>query len=1276
MFTFARARALVLAIVAGGVGACLPAHALAPGYPLVTSYSALDIKADATGWTALQDAAGVLYFGCENLVTFDGDRWRESPLPGAHTIRSLAFGQDGRLWAAATGDVGWFERAVDRWTFHSLREFIPPEHRTLGDVWHVFAEDNGALFVADERILRWDGRSFRGWTMPGTRHLRAFRVDGHLFVQHKPTGLYRIGEAGPELHFAASSIGTAGIFWIERRGAAWFLLTSEGLFTLSNGQRQEISGRAGDFLRANSPSFVAQLNDGRLAVATVRDGIALIRPDGALERVISEADGLPTRLITGLFVDRDGALWATSLAHLTRIAVNAPSTVFDARAALPNKPYHTLAAANGRLFAATDDAVYELPEGGRRFAPIEALRGRVSELRAASGGLLASGYHGVKRLSPTGASVVYATDSDTFSVLPQGDGGLLVADNRRIVMVDATGTARTLVKDLPEIATSLATDWKGHLWIGTKSNGILVASPHGSDPVAAESAAQRLGLPMIKGASLTRTGPDGTLYLLSSAGAWILRRHANAFEAVDHFSRRTPIAAAEAAADGTLWIVQEGIAGGPPCVARVSTRTGRPRWQPHSVEGLSSIGAPLALMAEAAGAESVLWIGGTNGILRHEVSHGPVAPIPAPPVLQTHLRTADSEKPQSLAASLPYSTRAVVFEFAAPDFARRPELRLETRIDGIDRDWVPADASSRRELTAIRDGTYTFRVRTVAETGVASAPTVQTFQVLPPWWRTAPAILGGLLALAPLGYGVYRFRVRSLQRRTEQLEEKVRQRTKEYEEASAAKTQFVANMSHDIRNPLNGIVGLALALEDTRLDSRQREIVATLRECTTYLSSLVDDVLDFASIEAGRVELRPGTFVAAELLHSVVTTLMADTEERGATLLVTADPALPAMLQGDAGRIQQILVNYVSNALKYAGGKIRLSAAISPESPGEIEFAVADEGPGFDAAEQAALFTKFSRLAAARREDVPGAGLGLAACRLLADLMGGSVGVESRPGCGARFILRLPLTVAPEPVGLAAMDLPNTTVLLVEDTDYNAWAATAVLSRLGLSCERARTGTDALRVFGERRFNLVLLDRSLPDMDGTEVARRMRQMESDGSQAVLLAVTAYCTSEDRARCLESGMDAFVGKPLTPEKLRKVLMAAGRRQLAAASVHVPPEVPAAVLDMSLLNYLSSGTEESLETQVQRFLATLSETESEMARAARARDFGSLGVCAHRVLGQAKMIGGATLADAASRLEAAAQSRDGSACGEWLRQVGEEIRAVTAALRHRHRTGQPV
>jgi CheY-like chemotaxis protein len=266
--------------------------------------------------------------------------------------------------------------------------------------------------------------------------------------------------------------------------------------------------------------------------------------------------------------------------------------------------------------------------------------------------------------------------------------------------------------------------------------------------------------------------------------------------------------------------------------------------------------------------------------------------------------------------------------------------------------------------------------------------------------------------------------------------------------------------------------------------------------------------------------------------------------------------------------------------------------------------------------------------------------------------------------------------VASATVPVVHDDLPSTSVLLVEDADYNAWAASAVLAKLGLTCERARTGAEAIKLFAEKRFNLVLLDRNLPDMDGTEVARQIRLLEDDGPRSILLAVTAYCTPEDRALCLEAGMDAFVGKPLTPDKLRKILIAAGRRLLTAASMHVSPGATSPVIDVSLLDYISDGTQAGLNEQVERFLEALTEGEARLTQATRARDFITLGDAAHFVLSQARLVGSATLEDAAISLETAARARDGMAFGEPWQRVQREVLILRAAMRRSRLVKQTV
>lgn len=1245
------------------------------GYPLIDTYSAVQVGADVIGLSAVQGADGVMYFGSNSLLSYDGDRWRSDPAASTYGLYGLDFGDDGRLWVGGMGEIGWFEQDKGKWQYRSLREQLPPEMRELGPVWHALAYERGALFASHNRLLYWDGAQIRSWNMPNTRRVRLLRAGEEIFVQHQVTGLYVMREGEPTLLVRSEVIGARSIFWIERRGAGFRVLANDGLFDLSAGQLNPVAGTATPYIQRHPPTTVVALPDETLAVGTMDDGIAFITREGTLQSVLNRAGGLDSTYSLPLAVDQSGALWAGTWSKIFRIPLASPTTAYDERASFPSEPAMKLGRHEGQLLVATTHSFYGLNFEKRRFEPITSDSRFVRDFYSASTGLITAGYRHVARVSNGSSTVIHETDQDVFTIVPvtSKPEKAYIADGYKIVELSLNGSSRVVAEGLPDYASSIAEDSAGTLWLGTVASGLYFVHP-GDAAALVRRVGPESGLENPQGRAHAMALGDGTIVALTPAGAWVRAPGAESFTRVHTAPARTARASTVDPSGQTAWIVYHASPNQSATIAQIAVQAGALTWRAHSVEGISRLGVPAAIFAESVGGvTTTLWIGGTHGVLRHEVPDTIGVSTPRAPLLRAMARVGETELETIGTTALPASTRSIDFEFAIPEFGRRSALQLETRIDGVDTTWVPVAPGALRELNQIRPGHYTVRARAVAESGVASRETVLSFEVLKPWWQTTPARTGAVLAVGLAAFGMYRFRIRTLRRRNAELESKVRERTEQLERASAAKTEFVANMSHDIRNPLNGIVGLAYALEDTRLDERQRDLVATLRECTTYLSTLVDDVLDFAQIEAGRVELRPGPFNASELLGSIATTLKSDTVQSGATLVVECDPALPPHLLGDAGRIQQILVNYVSNALKYAGGTIRLSATLPAQAPEEVEFAVTDFGAGLTADEQAVLFTKFTRTAQARQHAVPGTGLGLAACRLLADIMGGSVGVISQPGEGATFFLRLPLVVATQRPTEPARALPHATVLLVEDTDYNAAAATAVLERLGLRCERARSGEEAIRLFSEKRYNIVLLDRNLPDMDGTEVAQRMRAVEGDGLRSILLAVTAYCTPQDRSRCLEAGMDAFVGKPLTPEKLRKVLLAASQpmRGTAAMAMHAatPAATPAPSLDTTLLSYLAEGGSSGLLEQIARYVANLERTQRELAQTMGSGDREALANTAHRLLGDARMINATALAAAVSALEHCARHGQLADCPARLELVMTEIARVTEALYRR-------
>lgn len=1274
---------LLLGLLAASWGIfSLEVKANEQGVPVVSVFDSRELGAGIPVRDFAQDASGVLHAaGGGGLLHYDGQRWTFTRMGDSRTLASIDFDSAGKkIWAGSKGELGWFERSESRWIYHSLREFLPPEHQRLTQIWSVFSEDEGAVFVSEDKIFRWNGTTFRIWALPGAARLPTRKVDGKIYVHHSPTGFYELGPDGPVNIIPREVCGDLHVFWMERQGEGWLFATSFGLFRFRENHYELYAEEASAYMVSHGGfSQALRLPDGRLALGTVTGGLMLLRRDGSVDAILERRQGLPDTGVWALFLDREGGLWIASRNRVCRLPLDFASSLFGAAAGLDVYQVDKIVRHEGRIIAATDNGTYALSSETSQFSIIPELRGRLADLRSTPEGLLFAGNYIAAlfkdgRIQRLRQPVKAPSLSLPSRALP---GRILVSAGDVILAVDRAGNSRTLVKDLPAAQTSLAEDATGLLWMSSASEGVLIARPQADESVEAVLPPAEFGLPVSRGYSRFVATDDGALLAFGDTTGSILLPGAKRFVPIEHYPQRTIQALSYVPEQKSVWVIHNERPGrGAGLVARITLKEGGAVWEPHQIAGLPSLGVMQTIFAESTGdGATTLWIAGNGEILRQEVRGGLVTPLLVAPQLTVYAGdAADNASMKEFSQPLPYLTKSVRFDFSVRDFSRQGSLQFETFIEGVDQDWVAADASARRELTALRDGDYAFRVRTVAETGATSAPVEFKFQVLPPWWRTAPAMIGLAVALVPLGYGILRMRLGALKRRTKELEEKVRERTEQLAQASAAKTQFVANMSHDIRNPLNGIVGLALALDDTRLDARQREIVATLRECTGYLSTLVDDVLDFAQIEAGKIELRSEPFVAEELLQSVATTLKSDATEVGANLLVEIDADVPRTLVTDAGRIQQILVNYVGNALKYSGGTIRLSVRLAPDTVDEVEFAVADNGPGLTEAEQSVLFTQFTRLEGARKEGIAGTGLGLAACRSLADLMGGSVGVESTLGHGARFYLRLPLATATEPVVSSNVPalLPKTTVLVVEDADYNAWAAAAVLSKLGLPHARACTGAEALEMMAKQSFDVVLLDRNLPDMDGTEVAKRIREMEGEGPRAVLLAVTAYCTAADKALCLASGMDAFVGKPLTPHKLRRVLLAAGQRLLASAPVEVAPEVISRApgqLDMTLLRYLSDGTEAGLDAQIDRFLGPLAEAELALARAAGIRDFVTIGAVAHQVLSQARMVACAALEDAATHLEQAALKNDERVWGELWRRVTAEMETLRATLRDR-------
>jgi signal transduction histidine kinase/CheY-like chemotaxis protein len=1226
--------------------------------PLVTVYSAEAIGQDAVSWRMVEDARHFLYFGTNTLLSFDGSQWRSFPAGHAYAIRGLDAGADGRIWAAGTGELGWFERGENgAETFRSLLPALPAADRDVGELWAALRWQAGAVFAGANTLYWWNGREFTVQRFPGGHRIVLLREGADFYVSQSGLGLRAVTAAGQREIVGPALLDDAAVQWLERLdGGGWLVATSRGLFRLEGGRAAPLDPPSCALIRRLGLTAVLRLPDRRLAVATLRGGILLLGAEGRLEDRLNRSNGLPTDEVFSLASDHEGGLWATSSSNIARVSLQRLRWYRDPAG---DQPVAAMVSTATGLCVATDTGVYRADAAGEHLRSQREVMRHCWALVAAGSDLLLGSSRGLERLRPDGSleSLLGGRgDVSAIALAPEG-GTAVVAAGRNLLRVPLQPNDEPMAAaTLPEAATALALGPGQSVWVGTMTAGVLrgrLAGP-GQAPLPLSPAPW----PGNSGPALVVGRGGSTVYAFVGHEGWAVTEPGPAVSIAGFPPRE--VGAAEAEADG-VWVVHPSADGLGPCVAWVGARAGRPTWQPRLIEGLWRVGIPECIHAETVAGLTRLWVGGTAGILRCDLDPDE-APPPIPPLVLT-VRTDDGA-PLAPAARVPYSAGEMTLSVELASYALRPALRGETRIDPIEQDWTPLEPDGRRKLAALRDGRYLIRARVRATTGQTSAEVRQAVIILPPWrrrWFTAAGLGAALLGA---GYGWHRWRSRVLRARALALEQAVRRRTREVEHANAEKTRFVAGISHDIRNPLNGIVGLTLALESSALDPRQRELTNAMRGCAKYLDGLVEEVIDFAQIEAGRAALRPDWYSPAELLDEVIDITRAEAELNGATLRSELHGLLPARVLGDGGRVRQILVNLTFNAIRHAGGAIELHLR-TVDGPPALEFAVADAGPGIAADDQPRLFEPFSRLEAPGKTRAPGSGLGLATSRRWAEIMGGTLTVASQLEAGSRFSLTVPFDASLRPADRAAAPLTLRRALLVEDEDYNAWAAEAVAARVGLHiAARAKTGAEALAQFAPDRFDVVLLDRVLPDLDGTAVCRALR---AKGATVKIIALTASATAEDRAACLAAGMDEFVSKPLTPEKLAAVLRAVGGDGIEASAqsvdVAAAPSPPTGLIpgtggsveselnaeqrarrprpaDLRLLRYLADGTPEGEARELQRYQANLRDAVEALQLAMIAGEAEVIRGCAHRLHGFLRMIEAQAACAAAEEIELSA------------------------------------
>ena len=974
----------------------------------------------------LQDRTGFIWVGTAGgLFRYDGSRFTPFQLPGsANILEALAETPDGTLWAGTSGGLA---RIRDG----QLQPIDALGWVRVSGQSSLVTDSQGRLYVGTSKGL-YVGKP----------------VDSRYIFQHLPNPQTIADSAVYGVH-----IDPAGTVWLG---------CGDTLCTLNPQGIQVLEGAPRDLW-----STILTDREGNLWIRSEHQ--VMVRPSGAKE-FTSRDNGLAHAAIgiASLQMDRDGRLFASSEAGLSILNGDKWETIGIEQGLPTNPTCCILQDREGSIWVGLAGAGLARWRGYERWQSwtrSEGLAG--SNLQAIhrdrSGTLWVGTEDGLQRFQGDGKFSGAWTEKDGLggrkvrAITSTADGIIWVGSSPGGVSRLDPKNGKIQQYELGKAAadnlvTGFAIDGEGRLWVTTQGglfrSTVLTESPEFERQIPPlSSPAETFGQMLIDAKGRWwLAGSFGLLRMENGQWTRYSEKDGMASDALDSVAETT---------DGSIWISYTDSIG----IARLTFEHGAPRWQRFSERNGLKSDEIAAIAADTRGwlwvtsndgvdaydgqkwrhfsqAEGLLWddcvgrslfadgdgsmwIGTSRGI-SHYVP--PVRQLPdvPPPVIITSVRFGDQLVRPSPDLTVQYQDHPLVVQFAALSFVDEDGVRFRYRLKGANEAWVEASQREARYHT-LPAGAYTFEVMARSPAGVWSREAASfAFRVLPPWWRSwwACALL---VALGMAGVRlVWIGRIAKLKREKRRLEAAVEQRTGELqaekanvlvqkgraEEANRLKGEFIANMSHEIRTPMNGILGMAeLAMGTTSSDERQ-EYLQDLTASAESLLSILNDLLDFSKMEAGRVDLEQIPFSVEKCLYGAARTLTAAATQKGLELKRRVAPEIPELVLGDPGRLRQVLLNLIGNAVKFtATGWIAVEAGVeSADEQGMlVHFTVADTGVGIAADKHEVIFDAFRQVDGSTTRKYGGTGLGLAICVRLVELMGGRIWVESEPGQGSVF---------------------------------------------------------------------------------------------------------------------------------------------------------------------------------------------------------------------------------------------------------------------------------